>query len=265
MILAFLKRDLSIAKQYPGVLVLDIFNVFAQLLIFFFIGKMIPDHSFQSASYDSKNYFEFVLVGIALSGYQSAALMSLPSLIQTEQQQGTLEIILSTSIRIPQLILGSMIWPLIITSIKLVIYFLAGIFFFQCQFNFSNPLFILVTIFLTTLSLLGFGLLSSAYVILYKRGDPIGFFLNGFSRLFAGVYFPISILPAWLGLISIFLPLTYSLEALRKSLNASVSYQELLEPWIALLVTTLIMLPIGYFVLRCAICKAKQLGNLGFQ
>jgi ABC-2 type transport system permease protein len=61
---------------------------------------------------------------------------------------------------------------------------------------------------LTVLAFSGIGILSASFTMVFKRVDPVNFLFGSASTLLGGVFYPITILPGWLQLISYLVPLT---------------------------------------------------------
>jgi len=99
--------------------------------------------------------------------------------------------------------------------------------------------------------------------MLLKRGDPVGWLFCGISELFGGVYFPIAILPSGLQKISYLLPITYSLNGLRKILLTGSGVESVSGDIFALFVFSILLLPAGLILFNLAVKKVKLDGTLG--
>ena len=119
-----------------------------------------------------------------------------------------------------------------------------------------------VGVVLTLMSSAGLGILSASFILYFKRGDPINFFLSGLTTFFGNVFFPVEQLPEFLRPVSEYLPITWSLRIIRGSLlqgrPSSDLYNEL--KWRAIL--TVVLLPLGVLFSRVAIRRAKKEGTL---
>ena len=82
------------------------------------------------------------------------------------------------------------------------------------------------------------------------------------SSLLGGVFFPVAVLPGGLKWISHLLPITYSLEGLRKSFLASVGFKDVLPEIAALVIFSIVLLPVSFVIFRAALRKAKRDGSL---
>ncbi|TET67751.1 MAG: ABC transporter permease, partial [Candidatus Aminicenantes bacterium] len=85
---------------------------------------------------------------------------------------------------------------------------------------------------------------------------------GSFSTLFGGVFFPITILPGWLQKVSYFLPITYSLRAMRHALLQSYSFQALGFDILILALFSVVLLPFSIYAFKVAVRRAKKDGSL---
>ncbi|MDO8527127.1 MAG: ABC transporter permease [Deltaproteobacteria bacterium] len=260
---AFLKRDMIEAFSYKVAFFFDLVGMVANILTFFFIAQLIgPAVVPQLQGYGG--YFPFVLIGIALAQFQSAAMNSFAGAIQKEQGHGTLEAILITPTSLAVIAFSGALWDLFFVFLKMVAYLAIGAIFFGIDLSRLNILAAVLILILTVTSLAGFGFFSAGFVLVFKRGDPINYFMNGFSRFLSGVYFPISVLPFWVQKCSWLIPWTYSLEAMRMALLEGKSVFELANPIISLILFSILFLPSGLLFFRWSVKQAKREGSLVF-
>jgi ABC-2 type transport system permease protein len=76
------------------------------------------------------------------------------------------------------------------------------------------------------------------------------------------VYYPVAILPPAFEWISRLLPITYSLHAMRLALLQGASWAALLPDILALIVFSIVLMPLGLRTFRYAVQKAKKEGSL---
>ncbi len=108
----------------------------------------------------------------------------------------------------------------------------------------------------------GIGIVSAAFVLLLKKGDPVAWIFGGVSSLLAGVYYPVSVLPDWLEPLSRFLPLTYALDAMRLAILKGHSLYDVRLDILVLLGFTMFLTPLAFLVFRQALKRAKMDGSL---
>jgi len=82
------------------------------------------------------------------------------------------------------------------------------------------------------------------------------------AYILLGVFFPITILPGWLQKVSYFLPITYSLRAMRHALLQSYSFQALGFDILILALFSVVLLPFSIYAFKVAVRRAKKDGSL---
>jgi len=236
-------------------------RIFFSVLIWYYVSRVAAAPS-TTPGLEGVDYFAYVLLGLALLHYLSSALMSFGGKVRGEQMTGTLEAMLLTPTSIGTIVLGSSLWDFLLTSIKVVTYLVIGRLFFGVVIHLGNLLPALLIIALTVLAFSGLGILSAAFVLYLKRGDPITYLVASGSALVGGVFYPPEDMPRWLGGWSHLLPITYALRALRRALLRGSRFSELWPDIQALLLFVAVLLPFGILAFRFAVRKARQEGSL---
>jgi len=260
-LLAFIRRDFLIEVSYRTSFILQAFGIFFSVLIWYFVSRVVAAPP-TTPGLEGVDYFAYVLLGLALLHYLSSALLSFGGKVRGEQMTGTLEAMLLTPTSIGTIVLGSSLWDFLLTSIKVVAYLVIGRLFFGVVIHLGNLLPALLIIALTVLAFSGIGILSAAFVLYLKRGDPITYLVASGSALVGGVFYPPEDMPRWLGGWSHLLPITYALRALRRALLRGSRFSELWPDIQALLLFVAVLLPFGILAFRFAVRKARQEGSL---
>lgn len=258
----FFKRDMLENMSYKTQFAFDVFSTLAQILVFFYIAKLFNHGGFPELETYAGNFFSFVLLGIVLAGYHSAALESFAKAIYREQSAGTLEAIVLSPTPLQTVILSSLFWTSLFTTFRLFIYLMIGYLFFQADFSRINFFSAAVTLLLSLASLSGLGMISAGLVLILKRADPLSYLLNGLSRLISGVYFPSALLPSGIKALSLVLPLTYSLEAMRKAVLLGAGPEGLRNEWLVLGFFSVLFLPLGLLFFKGSLRKVLRDGTL---
>jgi ABC-2 type transport system permease protein len=89
------------------------------------------------------------------------------------------------------------------------------------------------------------GIISTSYLLLYKRGNPARWLILGVSGLLGGTMYPVSVLPGPLQWLARLIPVTYSLEGMRQALLAGAGMVQLWPSVRALLLFSLVLLPLS--------------------
>ena len=259
---AFFKRDLSMALSYRLSFLMQIASIFFNVSMFYFLSQLFGSALVSQLEEYGGDYFSFVLIGLAFSGYMGLSLSSFAQSIREGQVMGTLEIMLLSPTRLSAILLSSSLWSYMLTTVRVLVYLLLGVLVFGFSLSQANFLTALVVLVLSIASFSGIGILSAALVLVVKKGDPVAWALGGVSSLLAGVYYPISVLPDWLEPVSRFLPLTYALDGMRMAMLKGASLYEVRIDILALLGFTVVLTPIAFLVFRKALKRAKMEGSL---
>jgi ABC-2 type transport system permease protein len=208
-------------------------------------------------------YFPFVLIGIAVQNYLTLSLNNFSSSIRESQLSGTLEAILAAPVGLSAFLIGSSFYSFVFNALRIFIYLAFGMLLFDFGLSWGQMPVALVVIILTIVAFSSLGIFSASFIILFKKGDPLNWAFNVASWLLGGVYFPVSLLPAWLQKLALIIPMTHSLESLRLSLLGNQGTSEIAGHILALVLWTVIGLPLSIICFRYALNRARIQGNLG--
>lgn len=242
---------------------MSIIGIFFSALTFFFIAKLFGKAAAPHLQEYGGEYFPFVLIGIAFSTFLGVGLGTSASMLRQEQMLGTLEAMLITPTRASSITIYLTLWNFIYSSFNILVYLLIGRIIFGLRFSVSQPLLILIIFFLSILSFSSLGIISSCFVMIFKRGSSINWIISSLFDLLGGVYYPITILPVPLPVVSQFLPITHALKALRGVLLAGYSFSQVKNEIMALTGFALILFPSAMLIFELALKWAKKAGSLG--
>jgi len=178
---------------------------------------------------------------------------------------GTLEAMLVSPTPTGLVIFSSAAWDFLYAGFRVLVYLGGAALIFGVRFHFElNSLSALALgVLLTLLSSVGLGILSASFILYFKRGDPINFFLSSLTTFFGNVFFPVEQLPESLRWVSDYLPITWSLRVVRYALlEGGVPFPSWKGDLVPLAILTMVILPVGLVLSRVAIRKAKQEGSL---
>lgn len=262
-IAAVVKKDLLMETSYRFSFVFNICGVLASLLTYFFIDRLFGARMVPHLEEFGVGYFPYVLVSIAFFGYVGVGLGSFAERIHAEQMQGTLEALLMTPTRITTILLSLAVWNLIIATVDLVIYAVLGAAVFGIDFGRANILSTAVIFVLTILSFSGLGILSAAFIMVFKRGNPVDWIVSSVEGLISGVFFPVTVLPAWLQFVAQFFPITYAIRAIQLAVYKGYTVGQLSGEIGALAFFSALLLPLGLAAFTHGLRKARRDGTLG--
>jgi len=256
-------RDFRQTLSYKFAFMLDLASVFFNAATFYFVAKLFGEAaSAPLASYGGQ-YFPFVLIGIAFSTYQTTGLTSFSQSLRQEQYLGTMESVLVAPIRIPMFLAGSALWDFLYATGEVVFYFVIAMAAFGLVLPNANLLPALVAMVLTLTTFMGLGVLAAAFILRFKRGNPITWVIATASELLGGVYFPIEILPDWMRSIADWVPMQHSLTALRQSLLSNAGFETVGPNLLFLAGFTVVIWPVGVLAFKWALVRSQMDGTLG--
>lgn len=260
---AFLVRDLRTWASYRFAAGLQLAGAFFSLIVWFFISAAVGVREGSAIEEYADNYFDFVVIGLAVSSYVTVSLSGFAGKIRDAQISGTLEALLVTPTSVPTLVVGSTVGDYAGTTTRAIVLLALAAGIFHVPLTWTNLPAAAIVVALTIVAFSGVGLLSAAFVMIFKRGDPIAQAVAWFSMLLGGVYFPARAVgePA-LEAFAQFLPLTPALHALRHLLLRGATLAEVAPSITRLAIMAAILLPAGMLAFTAGVRHARRSGSL---
>ena len=207
----------------------------------------------------------YLLIGTSVWSYLSVTFEGVTDVINIERWEGTIEHTFMAPISRFTHMIGScwyaVVHGIVFTFIQLII--VAS--FFHLDLSHANYLTAIFILLLGSVSFVGFGIAASVLPLLYtEKGMQMSFIVRAILLLVSGVYYPISVLPAWMQPAARISPATYVLNGLRAGLlqNAPIWSPEIWSNTWPLLISGVLSIPIGLLIFRMAERYAKRTGRL---
>jgi len=255
---SFARKDFQVAWSYRGTFIVGAIGTFYQLLIFRFVSKLIGGGRLIGTP---DEYFQFVVVGIILTGVLRAATSSAAANARRDQVEGTLEVLAAQPMPVAMLGLGWSAWPvceaLVDGALTLVIAIPLG--FTQVS---PDWLPLLTTLVLSVMVFLAIGFAAAAVVLATQQGAQMPALIAAGLTLLSGAFFPLTVFPGWLRAIAELSPLTYALRALRASTLAGSAPTSIVQDLAIVAGSAAILLPLSVLCLRLALRRARLTGRL---
>lgn len=264
---AVFKKELRIALRYP--------TWFISLLIWpiiFPLGSILTAKALSGTDGSSLaafsnitgtgDYITFMLIGTTMWMWVNTMLWSFGSSLRTEQVRGTLESNWLCPVPKISLLLGYSIFDIFFSSIYLIVSILE----FKLVYNFKfigNPLIALLVFIFSIPAIYGIGFIFASLVMWAKETNAMVFLVRGLMTIFCGITYPLATLPNWMQNVSKFIPLTYSINALRSVITSDASIQDIKVELITLLIFGVVLMTLGLIAFNYTQKKAKNLGSLG--
>lgn len=258
----FFWRDVNIARTYRTIFVLEALEALFGVAMFYYVARFVDTPQLRGALPQGDSYFTFSLVGFVFLDYLNAALDTFDRSLEEARDSGTLEHLLVTQTSLPLLVAGSAIYPYVATTLRILVYAAWSAALFGFPLGKANWPAVAAVLLATLLAFSGLGILSSSYLLLFKRGNPAKWFFLGISSVVGGMLFPVSILPDWLQFVAQLNPVTYALDAMRAALLGGASLSNLWRPLSVLLLFATVLLPLSMWAFSWALRRTKITGTL---
>jgi ABC-2 type transport system permease protein len=261
-LLLFFKRDLRIAATYRSPFILEAVEALFGAATFYYVARFVDSPALREALPQGETYFAYSLVGFVFFDYLNAALDTFERSLQEARDTGTLEPLLVTQVSLPVMLMGSAFYPFAATTLRIAVYLGWAAAFFDFPLRTANWVAVGAVLLATLLAFSGLGVLSAAYLLLFKRGNPAKWFILGVSSIVSGMLFPVNILPPWLQLIAYLNPVTYALDAMRGALLDGAGMFSIGRPVLILLTFGAVLLPVSVLVFSWVLSRTKVTGTL---
>jgi ABC-type multidrug transport system ATPase subunit/ABC-type multidrug transport system permease subunit len=261
---ALVRRDRLIYTSHRFKLLLQTSLMLVWAALFFFVSQLVHPSDPLIERWLPGGYFSFALFGLAFLQISQVCLLHMGHALREEQLQGTVEPLVVTGQAPFLLLIASLLWPLAMSVASMTVMVGAGALLFGADLSRADWLAASFAGLLTISALAALGVLSAAFVLAFKRGDPVAIVLNVAALLLGGAYFPVEVLPQWLQRLSQLVPLTHGLRAVRAAVldGAGLASAECRGPLTSLALLVAILLPLAWVGFRRAVAYARRQGSL---
>ncbi|MHB0884460.1 MAG: ABC transporter permease [Bacillota bacterium] len=266
VIKAILKRDLIAYFRYPLNLVFSLVNPFVWALPVLFMAQAFSTGTRNEgfAAYTgTSDYVAFFVIGGLVTSYVGSVMWGMGFSLKQEMWQGVLETNWLTPAPVVVQLIGRSLWSLAITTFEgMGILAIAWALF---RFSFTGHLLpALLAMIPVLIGLYGLGFGIAAAVLVTNDANQVIDITNYSVQLLSGSQFPVRVLPKVLLAVSLFIPLTYGMDAIRGYLLGTTT---LLPPTIemAILLGVMVLFVFaGYLIFRKVERGVKTTGNMAF-
>src|SRR5947209_8586554 len=257
---AIFRRDALVALSYPGNFALSWLAIVIEVVVVWYISRLIPPSPKFGSTGVAVGYFQFVAINSAFVRFQSAALNSFAESIRDAQLTGTLEIVLATPTQLPTLVLSSAVWSFAFPALPAGLFLLIAI-PFGLDLHHVNLITAGVFLILTVGAVSPLGVLAASLSMVIKKTGPVEFISSASAQLFGGVFIPLRMLPVGLQIVGWMLPITHALTGFRAA-AAGVPLGGVASDAVWLLVASLVLMPFSLWVFAKSVQKARVDGTL---
>lgn len=258
---AFLERNLNLIKRYWGWELVWMAYTIANSLAVSFIGAGMEQISGQKV--DTQYLILYLAIGTIVWRYLAVIFHAISDMIGWERWEGTIEYTLMAPLpRITHLV-GQTLFAIVYSLIHTAGILLVTAVFFNLNLRQANLMGALVLLLAGSLSFIGLGIVASILPLLFpERGSQMTHFILAVLLFVSGVYYPVTVLPAWLQPIAQLSPATYVLEGMRDALLKGAPILTLWPYLWPLLLMGIVAIPLGVRIFQMAERYAKRTGKL---
>jgi ABC-2 type transport system permease protein len=210
----------------------------------------------------TSDYIGYIVIGTIVWMWQNMCLWSIGYALREEQMRGTLESNWLTPARRLWFLFGT---GLMHGLMMVGVIVLSGLEFgllFGAHFNGTRLLIALVLLWALP-SIYGLGFAFASLVMAVREANAFVFLVRGVVMIFCGITYPISVLPGWMQSVSVWLPQTYVIHAIRAAALTGAGLPELMPDLLAMLAFGVFWIVAGYVAFVWMERRARQSGSLG--
>lgn len=258
LIAAFVRRDFLQEVSYRLSFAWQLLTLVFPLAVLWFLARMMETPPAMVATYGS-GYFAFSLVGFAVAEMTWAAASSFAQRVRYDQVVGTLEAMMVASGDWNRMVLASGVYSLGFSLLRCAVLLIAAS-LFGGTFTLPALATCLPVLALVLVSYGALGVVSAAFTLVLKRGDPVAAFFGLTTFLLSGTLYPVAALPEGIRWTAQLLPGTHGIEACRR---IAISGQDLASVSVELAVLAgfaIVLSVVAWLSLRWAVAYVRRNG-----
>ena len=202
-----------------------------------------------------------LLVGGVIWAFLGIIFEIVTETVAWERWEGTIEYTFMAPVSRPVHLIGMGVYAVLYGLVRAAAIFVAVVLFIGIHLPHANYGAAVALLAIASISFIGVGMMTAVLPLISpEKGTQLGFVAQGLMLVVSGVYYPVSVLPAWMQWIAKISPATYALRGNRDQIlhGAGLRFDDV---WPLLLIGAL-SIPIGLVVFRAGERYAKQHGKL---
>lgn len=209
----------------------------------------------------TEDYVGYIIFGTTMWMLLNSVLWTLGSHLRQEQVRGTLEATWTAPASRVGMLLGTAGLQLVqaATTVAVSLLMVKLVWGFELVGSLSL---LAGLVLLSLVPVIGLGILFASFVVYFKEVNAMVFLVRGVFMVFAGMTYPVEVLPPWMQKVSELLPLTYSIRALRAVGLSGADRAAVQSDAAALVVFSFVFLALGLGAFRVVERAARRAGSL---
>ena len=252
------ERNWYLIKRYAWWEIAFFFWTAANTLTIVFIAKGVEA---TGGKIDIDKLTTVLLIGAVMWSYLGIVFELLIETVAWERWEGTIEYTFMAPISRVMHLGGQGAFAVLYGLIRATILFFAVVLFLGLHLPHANYGAAFALLAIASLSFIGIGMMTSVLPLVSpEKGAQLGFVAQGLMLVVSGVYYPVSVMPHWMQLISKLSPATYALRGDRASIVSGTGLVWA-DVW-PLLIIAVAATPIGLAIFHRGEVHAKKHGKL---
>lgn len=267
-LLAVARKEWTIFRRYPSWIMAFIIWPLLFPLGFIFTARALggPDgaglETFGAVA-GTSDYVSFLVIGTTIYMWLNVTLWDVGFTLRQEQMRGTLESNWLCPVWRISILVGGALTKAGLALVFLAITTLEFRLLFGVQVVRGDAALLLLILLLTIPCIYGLGIAFGSLVLRFKEANALVFLVRGIFMIFCGTTYPLVVLPDWMQTVAAWLPLTYTIRAIRAVGVAEAPLAEVASD-LQRLGAFAVALPLaGYLAFHLTERRARRTGTLG--
>ncbi len=254
---AFLKLNRDLFFSWRAESAMQILQILINVTLLGLFARLVTlDANIEQ--YGTATFLDFFLIGQIVNIMVTLPSGSISGILGGSSFPG----LYVTPTRLGFIFLGVNTWIVTWRLMTNFLFIFVAVIFFDMTFHLNFGV-VIVFIF-SVLLMIALDLFAAGFIVFTKSTqDPINWFLRMSATLVSGTYFPPENLPSWLYPISRIHPQTYILKLARLTIGGGRTITEVWPSLLSLIITSLLMLLVGYLMFQYGFNRARLAGTLG--
>ncbi len=204
-----------------------------------------------------------LLIGAVIWSYLGMIFEILTETVAWERWEGTIEYTFMAPLSRSVHLIGMGLFAIAYGLVRATLLFGVVAVFFGLHMPDANFAAALLILAIASVSFIGIGMMTAVLPLISpEKGTQLGFIAQGLLLVVSGVYYPTSVLPEWMQVLSKISPATYALRGIRAAILDGATLSSLWADIWPLIVIGIVAIPLGLRVFRRGEVYAKQHGKL---
>jgi ABC-2 type transport system permease protein len=255
---AIFRRDWTVFTSYRTRLISHVLSSVSMIFMFRFTSRLVHVSMFRT----SDEYFGFAVVGVVTLQVLTSTLTTPPASVRQELVAGTFERLVLSPFGPVMSTMSMMLFPLIYTIATATVTLAIAVIGFGLPLHWATVPLALPAAVLGALSFMPFGIAIAAATLAVKQAQIATTYVIAAIGLFAGFYFPVSLLPGWIQWTSKVQPFTPSVDLIRHLLLGSPLPAPAWLEVVKLAGFAIVLIPASAMLLAAAVQLGRRRGTI---